>query len=254
MKYVGTLLLCLLCIGVLVIGQMHWSNKIEQVSTITAATTNEKAPAKKNDPFSKVADHELKETLQLAAWENENGSAQILIAGSDSLGTDKEGTAALLSERLKEAYGDKVTVQHLEYKGNSVDFLANDMVKDYMDAEPDVFIYEPLLLNSNGISSAVKATPEMIDEVLEKLEAENEYMYTILTSPSPIYGATYYLREVESLKGYAEEHDITYVDHWNAWPDDQSQEILDYLNIEQSAPNDKGAEIWADEILTLFGL
>ena len=253
MKYIGTIILTVLCIGVLIAGQMHWTDKIEQASTVKATSTEKKVTTtNKKLPFQKVKDPELKGTMELAAWEH--GSARILIAGSDSMGTDEEGLAEQLSKKLKKAYGDAVKVKHLQYDGNSIDFLAENMVEDYVDFKPDVFIYEPLLLNSNGVEDAVMTTNDMIDIVLEALQAENENLYTILTPPNPIYGATYYPREVEDLKEYAEQQDITYVDHWSAWPNHQSEEIIEYLNDAQSAPNEKGQEIWADEILTLFGL
>ena len=252
MKYIGTMALLVLCIGVLIAGQMHWTDKIEQASTVKATSTEKKVTSNKKLPFNEVADTQLKETMELAV--RDHGSVRILIAGSDSMGTEEEGLAEQVSKRLKEAYGDAVKVKHLQYDGNSIDFLAENKVEDYVDFKPDVFIYEPLLLNSNGIEDAVMTTNDMIDTVLEALQAENEGLYTILTPPNPIYGATYYPREVDDLKEYAEKQDITYVDHWNAWPDHQSVEVKNYLNDAQSAPNEEGVKIWADEILKLFGL
>ena len=252
MKYLGTMTLIVLCIGVLIAGQMHWTNKIEQASTVKATSTEKKSSSNEKLPFQEVQDVELKETMELAAWNH--GSARILIAGSDSMGTEEEGLAEQVSKRLEEAYGDAVKVKHLQYDGNSIDFLAENKVEDYVDFKPDVFIYEPLLLNSNGIEDAVMTTNDMIDTVLEALQAENEGLYTIVTPPNPIYGATYYPREVDDLKEYAEKQDITYVDHWNAWPDHQSVEVKNYLNDAQSAPNEEGVKIWADEILKSFGL
>ena len=251
-KYIHTIALLVLCIGVLIAGQMHWTNKIEQATTVNATSTDKKVASNEKLPFQEVQDVELKETMELAAWNH--GSARILIAGSDSMGTEEEGLAEQVSKRLEEAYGDAVTVKHLQYDGNSIDFLAENKVEDYVDFRPDVFIYEPLLLNSNGIEDAVMTTNEMIDTVLEALQAENENLYTILTPPNPIYGATYYPREVDDLKEYAEKQDITYVDHWSAWPDHQGEEVKDYLNDAQSAPNEEGVKIWANEILKLFGL
>ena len=252
MKYIGTIILTVLCIGVLIAGQMHWTDKIEQASTVKATSTEKKAASNKKLPFQEVTDSELKETMELAAWKH--GSARILIAGSDSMGTEEEGLAAQLSKTLEEAYGDAITVKHLQYDGNSIDFLAENKVEDYVDFKPDVFIYEPLLLNSNGVEDAVKTTNDMIDTVLEALQAENENLYTILTPPNPIYGAVYYPREVDDLKEYAEEQNLAYVDHWSEWPDHQSEEIKVYLNNAQSAPNEEGEKIWASEILKLFGL
>lgn len=252
MKYIGTMALLVLCIGVLIAGQMHWTNKIEQASTVKATSTEKKSSSNEKLPFQEVQDVELKETMELAAWNH--GSARILIAGSDSIGTEEEGLAEQVSKRLEKAYGDAVKVKHLQYDGNSIDFLAENKVEDYVDFKPDVFLYEPLLLNSNGIEDAVMTTNDMIDTVLEALQAENEDLYTILTPPNPIYGATYYPREVDDLKEYAEKQDITYVDHWNAWPDHQSVEVKNYLNDAQSAPNEEGVKIWADEILKSFGL
>lgn len=59
----------------------------------------------------------------------------------------------------------------------------------------------------------------------------------------PIYGATYYPRDVEKLKKYAEEKEIPYLDHWKAWP---SEELLkNYLVDTQDTPNKKGHTLWA---------
>ena len=47
--------------------------------------------------------------------------------------------------------------------------------------------------------------------------------------PHPLYQATYYPVQVEALAQYAEDNDIPYLNHWEAWPDQDSKEIKDYL-------------------------
>ena len=252
MKYIGTMALFVVCIVVLVAGQIHWSDKIEQVSTTRAIAMEKKMDTNEKLPFRDVTDTQLKETMEWAAWDH--SSARILIAGFDSLGTEDSGLAEHLNKALEDSFGDAVTVNLLQYAGNSIDFSAENKVGDYVDFKPDVLIYNPLLHNSNGVEDATMTTNDMIDTVLGALQAENKHLYTILTPPYPIYGSSYDPHEIDDLKEYAKKQNLAYVNHWSEWPEHQKEEIKNYLNDAQNPLNKESTEIWADEILKLFGL
>jgi hypothetical protein len=56
----------------------------------------------------------------------------------------------------------------------------------------------------------------------------------------PLYKAKLYPIQVAELKEYAEINQIPYLDHWSAWPVLESEDMLNFLTPDKSAPNEEG--------------
>ena len=58
-----------------------------------------------------------------------------------------------------------------------------------------------------------------------------------------------YPTQVDALKKYAEQQQITYLDHWSAWPNSSDPKLMDYLTAKRDAPSQKGIKIWSNYIV-----
>ena len=77
-------------------------------------------------------------------------------------------------------------------------------------------------------------------------------LFRSLQPANPLFQAKYYPLQVEALKNYADRNNITYLNHWDAWPDTQSEEIKKFLIGEPSTPNETGHKLWADFLVDYF--
>ena len=57
---------------------------------------------------------------------------------------------------------------------------------------------------------------------------------------------------MEELQQFAEDNDIPYLNHWEAWPDQDSEEIKEYITEDSSQPSVKGHEVWAEYMIDYF--
>ncbi|WP_139892109.1 SGNH/GDSL hydrolase family protein [Bacillus sp. D386] len=254
MKYVTMLLLTIFTVLVIVFGQTYWSNQIEQ----TVAMENEKKQAepkkevKPSSSFEGVENQELKSALEKGV--SKHKKANVLIAGSKALGNQDIGLGKTLSQEIKEEFEDGVTVSHIEFAGTSTQLIEEGLISDYQETEPDVLILEALTLADNG-NVEVEDNHDNIATIIQELKSVNEDLYVILMPTHPIPNATIYPKQVDALKEYAVEEKITYIDHWEAWPDYTNEaELMEYLKEDKSAPNEKGIEVWSKEVLKLFGI
>ncbi|OCA84595.1 SGNH/GDSL hydrolase family protein [Bacillus sp. FJAT-27986] len=251
MKYITMLLLTIFTVLVLVFGQTYWSNQIEQ----TVATENEKEQAepkkeeKTSSPFENVKEDDLKSALEKAISKHEK--ANILIAGSKALGDQKSGLGLTISQELQRSFESDVTVSFIDFNGTSTQLIEEGLISNYQDAKPDVLILEALTLADNG-NVEVEDNHDNISTIIEELQSINEDLSVILMPTHPIPNGPIYSTQVDALKEFAAEEHYTYIDHWQAWPDEA--ELMDYLKSDKSAPNEKGIEIWSKEVLILFGI
>ncbi|QFK72937.1 SGNH/GDSL hydrolase family protein [Pradoshia sp. D12] len=254
MKYVTIFFLTIFTVLVIVFGQSYWSNQIEQ----TVAMENEKKqaePKKEENPSSQfeiVENEELKSALEKGV--SNHKKANILIAGSKALGDQDSGLGKTISQEIKDEFEDSVKVSYIEFAGTSTELIEEGLISDYQETKPDVLILETLTLADNG-NVEVEDNHDNISTIIEELQSINEDLYVILMPTHPIPNATIYPKQVDALKEYAAENDYTYIDHWEAWPDYTNEaELMEYLNEDKSAPNEKGIEIWSKEVLKLFGI
>ena len=120
-----------------------------------------------------------------------------------------------------------------------------------MEEQPDLILFEPFILKDNGevgIDHSLENASAVIASVKESLPQTE----VILQPPHPLYKANFYPKQVEELQQFAEDNGITYLNHWEAWPDKNSEEIKEYISEDASQPSAKGHQLWADYLIDYF--
>ncbi|GAM16223.1 SGNH/GDSL hydrolase family protein [Mesobacillus selenatarsenatis] len=260
MKPFLTTLLAIICGGVLLWGNIHWSNKTAvkvDGASVTKAVEKpaEKSKAKSEDTqgqevgllsLTKNWPVEAVETFKKA--QEEGQEYKVLIVGSNALGEEPNGWAYQTKDGLTEAFGDEnLIVEILKYETTSLNFVQENHQEELVAAEADLIIFEPFTLNDNTNGVGAENSLINVQRVLDHIGDVSANTVVILTPPNPLYNAKYYPLQVDALKEYAEENDIPYLDHWTAWPELDSQEMNDYLT--NGSPNEKGHELWAQYML-----
>jgi hypothetical protein len=249
----------LVCATILITGGIHW----KQQTAITSFSTkvNEKTESSQVESQSESqATAPLNEDIQTLA-SNWPKAAQTLLVekiknkqifhiafvGSQDLNKDENGWSAQLKERLLAAYGeDHIDVKILEYDDlTSLHFYEDDKISEVVAAKPDLLLFEPFTLNDNG-KVTIEDNHDIISKTVQAVTDENEQASFILQPSHPIFGAQIYPEQVGKLKDFAKEQEIMYLNHWKAWPNSNDEKLNDYLNADQSAPNEKGSRLWAD--------
>lgn len=253
MKAFFTTVLAIACMVVLIWGNLHWTKKttVSGKSNDTPVVNvtkkvEEKSPSSDLIQYTKNWPAEAVKGFEKAI--EEERSYKVLFVGSDALGDDQTGWAADTKKQLLEAYGEKnmdVTIQVFEQ--TSLGFVNEEGAAKIAGEQVDLVLFEPFTLRDNGevaIEDSLKNVQNVMDETIEA----NPDTVFILMPPHPIYNATFYPKQVDALKAFAEENQIAYLDHWEAWPDPMTDEIKEYLNADQSQPNEEGHKIWAEYV------
>ncbi|KRG09594.1 hypothetical protein ACA29_22875 [Lederbergia galactosidilytica] len=95
-------------------------------------------------------------------------SYSIALVGSLALGGD-DGWAAMLKKALEKGYGeDVVDVKLFEYDSTSTEFINEEQYEDVVDFSPKLVLYEPFILEDNGIVD-VEENHANIDFFLKEL-------------------------------------------------------------------------------------
>jgi hypothetical protein len=154
---------------------------------------------------------------------------------------------------LKVAYGSKqIKIDILIYDDTSMEFVENNKKQEVSTKKADLILFEPFLLNDNDGMVIIQDSLTHLSKIMKDVEKVNPDTTFLLQPSYPLYGATLYPKQVAELKKYAKENNITYLDHWKAWPDLSNPELKDYLLPGQNGPNEKGNEIWENYVLDYF--
>jgi hypothetical protein len=248
-------LLTLLAIGgmtFLVLGYMYWQNKTS-ISSINSKVSNAVVnkvieESKPEKPFYS----NWPEAAQLDYMKaKDNGETyKIAIVGSNALGKDESGWSQQLKASLLDADRAAIEVEIFQYNTISIDFIYGTDMAEVVAYAPDMILYEPFTLNDNSGGVTVQDNHDSIEIFLQDLKEANKNAVLLLQPPHPLYGATYYPRQVADLKKFAEDKGFTYLDHWEAWPDDKG--LNDLLTDEKDAPDEDGHSIWANYLIEYF--
>ncbi|KSU83038.1 hypothetical protein GA0061096_2230 [Fictibacillus enclensis] len=259
-KKVLYVLIFIICLGSLGYGNIQYKLKLE-----------DKAEAAKKDlEDQRAASKERKESSTMpgvsALTKNLPENAQEVIAerwkaaetvkvgaiGSETTsGEDSWGT--LFQQKLQAAYGK----EHIEFLSKgfknewSITVIKDKKYQPLLDQRLDVLLIEPFLLNDNGKIN-IRDTLASLDILLADVKRANPETVVLLQPPNPIYKPRFYLDQVNQLKRYANEKGMAYIDHWSAWPDQESEELKMYVNTENHQPTKKGEQLWADDLADLF--
>ncbi|WP_423408392.1 SGNH/GDSL hydrolase family protein [Heyndrickxia sp. MSNUG] len=256
MKAFFTTLLAIVCMGVLLWGNIHWTQKTtvtakKNESPVVTETEKNKEVKKEDTEAPSNSLVEFTKNWPIQGVEGFQKSLEdkrpykILMIGSKALGEEQSGWAALTKEKLLETYDEKyMNVDIQVFDETSRDFVNNDGAETIIDGQADMVLFEPFTLMDNGEVSIEDSLNNIQTVMDETLEANPETVF-ILMPPHPIYNATFYPKQVEALKGYAEDNKIAYLDHWEAWPDFKTEEVKEYITSDNSQPNEQGHELWS---------
>lgn len=252
------------CITVLAGSYIQWKDKLSSYYQSTTVATPKESDlndeAKENDV---QPENDVERLLLLTTNQDEqvqkvfhnrleaNEKLDFLIVGSPAMTSGNPGYSERLDAALKEAYGDFINVTVTPISGTSQTFIdegiaANlDLTKGY-----DVVLFEPFTLSNNG-RVVIEDEHRHVNAFREQLTSHIDDAVLVLQPPQPIHQPNYYLTQVDSLQLFAESAGIPYIDHWTDWPDTESDSLLQLLT-EEKAPNDEGAEVWANTLINYF--
>ncbi|MBD8013361.1 SGNH/GDSL hydrolase family protein [Planococcus wigleyi] len=259
---IGAFLAVLLCVFALVFSYLTWQDKLENVleqpeeqktQTSGKKEASTKETKEQNNGELSVNIKELSANADQAVQDllierSDNGEkVQLLIAGSAALDSGNPGYAERLKESLETSYEDFIEVDVLSLTGTSEALIGGNVD---LSAGYDIVLLEPMTLMNND-RIAIEQEREHISEFNTAVTAEVEDAVVVLHPPQPIFGAGYYLAQVSALEEFAAIYGYAYIDHWSVWPDTDDEALKDFLT-EDGLPNDKGAELWTEELEAYF--
>ncbi|MFV8826436.1 SGNH/GDSL hydrolase family protein [Alkalihalobacterium sp. APHAB7] len=258
MKKLAIPIFCLVAVGIVIFGKIHYDNKLESIgksakeqqlldSSVSSAVNIEELvglTANMSDVLSEKLLHKLEA----------NESITLLVIGSEanfSSPSENSSWPFQLLDALNEYYvGANFVLETMNLEDMSTNHLieinAHSMAATI---KPDVVILEPLLLNDNGIVKMEK-TIENVEKLLETVKEEAAEAFVILQPPNPIYRPTIYLEQVDRLKEFTLNSDYEYIDHWQAWPDVENDDLKDFIT--GVHPNERGHDLWAEYMINYF--
>jgi lysophospholipase L1-like esterase len=247
MKYFLTAVWAIICIGILAYGHIHWNQQTAVKAVVEPEFIEEATEIDVADYLALAANwpEEAKQQLKLALEEEK--PYKILFVGSADMEWEKSVT-----QSFSESFGsDRVITATHTYELSTKDIVTQNKQAELAAEQAQLVVIEPFLLNDNG-KLKIDVTLVNISKIIEDIKAANPNTTFILQPSYPIYLPKYYSTQVETLKEYAAANNITYLDHWTAWPATDNQEIKNYLNEDQSAPNEQGYQVWAQFLTDYF--
>lgn len=256
MNKIVTICVIVISVCVIVLGNIHWKQKISSAQEQAAEQKPEvPAAAVEEEPewMAKAANlpDPIKEKMKL--FKEIASPVKIVAVGSESTPSDPAGWPKLVQTNLNKAYGQNMfSLQVLSYKeGTTITFIGKKYVEQVNKLKPDMIIFEPFTLNDNGKVGLPNSLKNM-KQIIGSFKTENPEAIIYLQPSHPIYGATYYPQDVEALKDFAKENKLNYLDHWTNWPDQKNEKIKNMLTENQAAPNAEGNKIWAEYLTNYF--
>ncbi|WP_261131708.1 SGNH/GDSL hydrolase family protein [Bacillus sp. Marseille-Q3570] len=260
--YITTIILS---IAIIVLGHFHWNSKINDA--IANAKANAEPLSKKDETKEesvKGKESELdvddltknlsEKARMLVGGAIESGETiEVALIGSEAQGMGEAPWPELLQIGIDHAYGEGI------FELKSYDFgedhsnvaIYKEKMADIVDSQPDIVLLEPFIMNDNG-DVGVKDTIEAIKILERRFSESNEDTVFMLQPSHPIFEPQVYAMQVEGIKEFAEKEKITYLDHWDNWPDVKDEKVRDYIKDDLSGPNDKGNEVWAEYLINYF--
>ncbi|WP_016766511.1 SGNH/GDSL hydrolase family protein [Priestia megaterium] len=252
MKVFVNIFAAVVLIVTIVAGKMYWEHQkpAEASSESTSSSSSSKATSGNWEDYAENLPKSVKEKLKKA--EASGKPMKLLIVGSQATSTDSKAWPETLKETLNNTYGSLIETSILEYKDETtLDFVRNQDYKDIIKEKPDVLLFEPFLLNDNGVVG-ITNTLDNLDVIMSHITEADKDLVTILQPSQPIYNATNYPKEAEALGEFAKKNGYEYVNHWSTWPDYKSEKILGYLVEKQRIPTAKGNKAWASYLEEYF--
>lgn len=272
-KRIFAFLSILLFINIVIIGIFSWNSNQEKtvanaIQSLENQTSNEDSRENENENQNESKDPDQKlNRVQLGYLVQDFPEAVInrfseafdggepvkfVLAGSESLGYGDGGWSTIVERELENLYGENLLdVIVYEFNGTTTQFLESGAADEVARMNPDMLLFETLTLEDNSGLVMLDQTLANLKEIVDVFMEQNPDLYLVLQPPQPIFTTVYYPDQVRSVKQFANENSIPFLDHWTEWPDYATEEILDYLT-DESAPNEKGHEVWAKAVIDFF--
>lgn len=258
MKKLFILLLMVGCVGVIFVGNLHWKSLNASLAPAEAESSEQSEEANQADTTSTEGNiegylaytakwsSELRSTFENRLAEGE--ALNMVIVGSQAMDAVEPGWNDKVAEAVNAAYGETISVRSVSYDSTSFDFVEEGKGEEIADMNPHLVVFEPLLLNDNGVVR-IEDSLDYVEDILEDIASSNAGVEFIFTPSQPLYSPGLYATQIQALQEFADENDYIYINHWENWPDVQSEEVKDYLN-DDSSPNALGQEAWANAIIS----
>jgi hypothetical protein len=253
MKTFSLIILAIGCAAVLFYGNQYWEERTspsapENQSANEEGTDTEAAETADYETLIENWPEEAKASFRKAL--KEGTSYRLALVGSSALGEGENGWAEQVKDRLESSFNGKLVVEIYAYDTTSIDFVNGEDAEEVLNSDPDLVLLEPFVLSDNSNLVGSENNHESIQIFKRKLNEQNEEAVLMLQPTHPIVGATYYPKQIEELQAFAEEQNISYLNHWTAWPEEDA--LSAYLVESQETPNDEGHEVWAKYLLEYF--
>lgn len=247
------------CVLSVVGGHFYYNNKLEETAFAAKLELANVAPKDETKTESTTVENQTTKHFKDAPagiaelYEKKKAtgeSLQFTLVGSSLTSTEQGSWAQLFTAKMNETYGKDVSVETMSFgKFNSLELTDQEVYTDFIQKKTDVILLEPVLMNdNNGIS--VDDTLYVLGQMIGKVKEINPEAVIILQPSNPIYQPQKYATQVSSLETYAKEKSISYLNHWEAWPSVESEDIKKYVT--NLAPNTDGHKLWADYVYNVF--
>lgn len=263
MKTLLTIILGLFCLVLLFFGNLHWEKKIESAGSkpLESASAKEVDMTEETKELEEVdLESVLSFTTQWPEGEKqkftdaitENRPYRILLAGSESIGAGETSWPSLFKEAMLITYGENViSIDTKTYTETTEEFLYSGKEREFIEGNYDLIIWEPFTLTDNG-NVVIETGQEYILSVIEEVKSASPNTTFILQPPNPIYEASFYLVQVRALEKFSNKNNLTFLNHWTAWPNPDSEELKTYLTEDGNLPNEVGHKTWANFLIWYF--
>ncbi|KHF39592.1 SGNH/GDSL hydrolase family protein [Halalkalibacter okhensis] len=240
-------------LAIIVGGHFYYQQKLDLIAEESAALT---AGIVIESVEKDVEQSELAFSGLLHEWTNsiESHELDITVFGSTSIELDNQPNESwpyLLHSKLTTHYqAPAINLTVINAEGTfSIDVLRGNYLQQVVKSQPDVLFFEPFILNDNG-HVRLEDSIDAIDLLLQSLSTSLPETVIVLIPPNPLFGANFYLTQLEQLKQFAQTNNILYVDHWPHWPSTDDEALNDY--VENARPNAEGHKLWADAMLKMI--
>ncbi|MGM0842306.1 MAG: SGNH/GDSL hydrolase family protein [Bacillota bacterium] len=262
MKQLSLILLAILTIVFLILGNMYWQDRtnissggpaaaeVKDTEAVPVEADTEKDPEPGYEELISNWPENARNQFLQAVESNE--AYKIAIVGSPALGVESGGWSEQLKQELTNTYGDHIDVKLFEADTSSTEFITSSSSEEVTGFQPDLVLWEPFTLKDNTVGVSPEDTAYSVNAFLSDLQEANKDVTLILQPGQPLFGAVYYPQQVDELKAFAEENNITYLDHWTEWPESDDEALQEYLTESRDVPSEKGHELWATYLKDYF--
>ena len=251
-KRIGAAGIIAVTLGVTVAGNLHFKDKIQ------AATNNMKTVLQDAVPGGQQQDSSyteymknLPEAVQTKIKQaiETKKPLQLVIAGDEAV----TGWPDILTKNLQDTYGPgvfQVTVKSYPQK-TTQQWVDEQIFEDIAHSKPDIVLYEPSLLVDAGVVGKQKSMSN-ISVILDEITKSVPGVAIFVQPPNPLHQAKNYPITIQLLKDSMESKGITYLDHWQNWPDPNGDDIVNYLEKSDGWANSEGQQVWAQYLTNYF--